>query len=78
MPRVVASFAAIYLVWGSTFFAIRVALEHLPPLLLCGIRLLAAAVILAALVWRTGAPWPRGIEWRNAALIGVLMPEART
>lgn len=72
--KVAIAFLCIYLVWGSTFYAIRVGLEHLPPLFLCGIRLLAAGVMLAVAAWRMRAPWPRGIEWRNAALVGLLLP----
>ncbi|MFI5372401.1 MAG: EamA family transporter [Candidatus Eisenbacteria bacterium] len=72
--RVGLAFFSIYVVWGSTFLVIRTALEHLPPLFLCGARLLVAGVVLAALAWRARAPWPRGIEWRNAALVGLLLP----
>ncbi len=68
------AFVCIYLVWGSTFYAIRVGLEHLPPLFLCAIRLLAAGAMLALAAWRLRAPWPRGIEWRDAALVGLLLP----
>ena len=68
------AFACIWLVWGSTFFAIRVAIDDIPPVLMCGFRLLSAG--LAMLLWArlTGVAWPRGIEWRNAALVGVLLP----
>ena len=68
------SFASIWLVWGSTFFAIRIAIGGIPPVLMCGLRLLSAG--LALLLWArlTGVAWPRGIEWRNAALVGVLLP----
>jgi drug/metabolite transporter (DMT)-like permease len=68
------AFASIWFVWGSTFFAIRVAIGGIPPVLMCGLRLLSAG--LALLLWArlTGVAWPRGIEWRNAALVGVLLP----
>lgn len=72
--RVTLAFFCIYMVWGSTFLVIRIALEHLPPLFLCGVRLLLAGVVLAALAWRARARWPRGVEWRNAALVGLLLP----
>lgn len=76
MLWIVLGFACLYLVWGSTFLAIRIALDTIPPLLLCGSRLFLAGVIL--LVWArlTGIPWPRGVEWRNAALVGLLLPAA--
>lgn len=72
----VLGFACLYFVWGGTFLAIRIALDTIPPLLLCGSRLLLAGVIL--LVWAklTGTPWPRGAEWRHAALVGLMLPAA--
>ncbi len=69
----VAAFAAVYVIWGSTYLAIRFALESLPPFVMAALRFLMAGG--AMLVWAkaTGAPWPRRIEWRSAALIGVGM-----
>lgn len=68
------AFASIWFVWGSTFLVIRFAIDGIPPILMCGIRLLAAG--LALLVWArvSGQPWPCGVEWRNAVLVGVLLP----
>lgn len=75
-PRAVLllAFASIWLVWGSTFLVIRWAIDGIPPILMCGLRLFAAGA--AILVWAraTGQPWPRGVEWRNAALVGLLLP----
>jgi len=48
LVKVLASFAAIYFVWGSTFLAIHVTLADLPPVFMCAVRLLAAGVILVA------------------------------
>jgi len=71
---------ACYLVWGSTYLAIRFALVSFPPFFQMGTRFLAAGVLLMAWVlWRrakggTGAPrLPTGREWRNALVIGTLM-----
>lgn len=72
--RVLVAFACIYFIWGSTFLAIRVAIADLPPLLMCGVRLLIAGLLLLALAWRKGGPWPRGVEWRNAILVGLMLP----
>lgn len=74
--RLLLAFACIYLLWGGTFLAIRIALETIPPLLLCGARLLIAGAMLLAWAKLTGTPWPRGAEWRNAALVGLLLPAA--
>ena len=68
------AFASIWLVWGSTFLAIRYAIVGIPPVLMCALRLLAAGAVLTVWARATGQPWPRGIEWRNAALVGLLLP----
>jgi drug/metabolite transporter (DMT)-like permease len=72
--RVALAFLCVYLVWGSTFLVIRVALRDLPPLFLCAVRLLIGGALLAAIAWRARRPWPRGAEWRNAAVVGLLLP----
>jgi drug/metabolite transporter (DMT)-like permease len=69
----VACLAIVYVVWGSTYLAIRVAIEGLPPLLLSAIRnLCAGPLVLAWLFWR-GAPWPTWRQWRNGMFIGFMM-----
>jgi drug/metabolite transporter (DMT)-like permease len=70
---VVAGFAAIYLIWGSTYLAIRYAVESIPPFLMAGSRhLVAGAALFAFARWR-GASAPSRIEWRDAAIAGILM-----
>lgn len=68
------AFLCIWFVWGSTFLTIRHVIHTIPPLLMCGIRLVSAGALLAAFAFATGALWPRGREWRNAALVGILLP----
>lgn len=70
---VVLSFAAIYLIWGSTYFAIRIGVETLPPFLLAGVRFCIAGFLLYAALRLTGTPRPEPVTWRSAALIGTLM-----
>jgi drug/metabolite transporter (DMT)-like permease len=72
--KVLAAFAAIYFIWGSTFLAVHVALVQLPPFFLCAVRLLAAGALLVGWARVRGDDWPRGEEWRNASLVGVLLP----
>lgn len=68
-----ASFAAIYLLWGSTFLAIRLGIESIPPLLLAGSRHLATGVILYPLMrWKTGVR-PSAANWRAALITGCLL-----
>ena len=77
---VVPALLACYVIWGSTYLAIRVALEGFPPFFQMGTRFLAAGALLMAWslrpgVWRAGkAPrLPTAREWRNALVIGALM-----
>ena len=72
--RVVLALALVYLIWGSTYLAIRFALEGgFPPFLLGGIRFtIAGTLMLAALRWR-GMPMPTRAQWGNAAVMGVLL-----
>jgi drug/metabolite transporter (DMT)-like permease len=70
---IAAAFAAVCLIWGSTFFAILVGLETIPPFLLAGVRFLTAGAILYAVLRFRGVPSPTFRQWKNAALIGVLL-----
>ena len=71
--ELVLAFAAVYVLWGSTYLAIRVGVETIPPFLLAGVRHLTAGLILLGwLRWR-GTPWPERRHWRAAAIIGGLM-----
>ena len=72
--RVALALAAVYVIWGSTYLAIRFALEGgFPPFLLGGVRfLLAGTLMFAFLRWR-GVPVPTRAQWRNAAVMGALM-----
>jgi drug/metabolite transporter (DMT)-like permease len=72
--RVLLALAAVYLIWGSTYLAIRFALEGgFPPFLLGGIRfVIAGSVMFAFLRWR-GMPVPTRAQWGNAAAMGVLL-----
>src|SRR6266571_4001313 len=74
-PRglVLAAFAAIYLIWGSTYLGIRFAVETIPPFLLGGARFLLAGGVLYAWLRLNGAPAPSGFHWRNAAIVGGLL-----
>lgn len=73
-PRwLIPALLACYLVWGSTYLAIRFALVSFPPYFQMGSRfVVAGALLMAWMRWR-GAAWPTLIEWRNAAVVGCLM-----
>jgi drug/metabolite transporter (DMT)-like permease len=69
---VIAAFAAVYLIWGSTYLAIRYAVQSIPPLLMAGARHFTAGLLLYAFA-RSRAAAPRWIEWRDAIIAGTLM-----
>lgn len=72
-PKVLACLAATWLVWGSTYLAIKYALISFPPFFQMGTRFLAAGVLLAAWMRWRGAAWPDARQWLNALIIGTLM-----
>jgi drug/metabolite transporter (DMT)-like permease len=67
------AFAAIYIVWGSTYLGIRVAVETMPPFLMGAARFLIAGVVLMLLVRGRGAPKPTARQWRDNAIIGTFL-----
>lgn len=70
---VILSFAAIYLIWGSTYLGIRIGIESFPPLLLAGVRhSLTGLILYPILRWKTGVR-PTLAHWRTAAVTGVLL-----
>jgi drug/metabolite transporter (DMT)-like permease len=70
---VVTAFATVYLVWGSTYLAIRYAVESIPPFMTAGARHLAAGLVLFTFTRLRGIAAPKWIEWRDAAIAGTLM-----
>jgi drug/metabolite transporter (DMT)-like permease len=64
-----SAFAILYLVWGSTFLGIRVAVETIPPLSMAALRFLVAGAILLMASSRA-RPRPTMLHWRNAAIVG--------
>ena len=71
--RIIAAFAAVYLIWGSTYLAIRFAIETIPPHLMAAARFLAAGAILYAWARLRGAPRPTFSNWRAATIVGGLL-----
>jgi len=73
-PRfvLIAAFAIVYVVWGSTYLAIGIAVQDLPPGLLAGVRFIMAGLVLGALALSRGQPLPRSAaDWRTAATLAV-------
>lgn len=70
--RIVIAFGALYLIWGSTYLAIRYSLETLPPLLLAAARHLSAGLLLYAFARAKGAQRPTLRQWPTAIVLGTL------
>lgn len=71
--RLVAAFAAVYLIWGSTYLAVHFALETLPPFLLMGVRFLVAGTILYLWGRLRAEQGPTAQQWLASAVASVLL-----
>jgi len=69
----ILAFAAVYIVWGSTYLAIKYAIQTIPPLLMSGIRYGSAGLILYTFARLTGKEKPTLIHWKNTSIIGALL-----
>jgi drug/metabolite transporter (DMT)-like permease len=69
----ILAFATIYVVWGSTYLGIKVAVETLPPFLMAGLRFAVAGTLLFGYLMLKGAKWPTLRQWRDQAIIGVFL-----
>ena len=70
---VIAAFGAVYVIWGSTYFGIRLAIDTIPPFLMAGGRFLTAGICLFGCMTLRGAPAPTLAHWRDATIIGALL-----
>jgi drug/metabolite transporter (DMT)-like permease len=68
--QIVAAFASIYVIWGSTYLAIRYAVETIPPFIMGGVRFLISGAMLYLWARSRGAPRPTRLHWRNAIIAG--------
>jgi len=66
----ILAFTAIYLIWGSTYLGIRIAIETMPPFLMAAARFLIAGTVLFVFLKLRGAAWPTAYQWRVNAIIG--------
>lgn len=64
---------SLYIVWGSTYLAIRFTVETIPPFLSAGMRFLVSGVIL--FIWRraAGDAMPTKRQWRSTAIVGIFL-----
>lgn len=71
--RIVLSLLALYLIWGSTYFAIRIAIQSIPPLLMAGTRFLLAGSLLYVVLRARGAANPTRLQWRGSLIVGLFL-----
>jgi drug/metabolite transporter (DMT)-like permease len=70
---VLSAFAAVYVIWGSTYLGIHIAVQSMPPLIMAGSRFFIAGVVLYAVMRLRGDARPTPIQWRDASIIGALL-----
>jgi drug/metabolite transporter (DMT)-like permease len=71
--RIIIAFAALYVVWGSTYLGIRFAIESIPPFLMAGARFLLAGMIMSAIAWSQGACKSTWANWRVSLVVGACL-----
>jgi drug/metabolite transporter (DMT)-like permease len=71
--KILLAFACIYILWGSTFFAIRIGVHQVPPLIFAATRFLSAGLVLYTWMIAHGEPSPTLRQWRAASLLGLLI-----
>lgn len=72
-PAVLTALIALYLIWGSTYLAMRLLVEGMPPLLSAGIRYSIAGTLFFVFLKLRGAAWPSQRQWRDTGMVGVLL-----
>ncbi len=72
-PRLVASLAAVYAIWSSTYLAMRIVVKELPPMLMASMRFTVAGVVMLAIARHRGVAWPTRREWLRALPLGFFL-----
>jgi drug/metabolite transporter (DMT)-like permease len=70
---IIIAFAALYVIWGSTYLGIRFAIETIPPFLMAGARFLLAGLIMFAIAWSQGAHKASWANWRVSFVVGACL-----
>src|SRR6202047_1703291 len=69
-PLVIAAFLIVYVIWGSTYLGIRLAIESIPPLFMAGTRYLVAGGAMFLFAFFRGAKLPSRAQWCAALVVG--------
>ena len=70
---IIAAFAALYLIWGSTYLGILFAIQSIPPFLMAGARFSLAGLLMYTAARLQGAPKPEPVTWRSASIVGACL-----
>ncbi|MFN0245845.1 MAG: drug/metabolite exporter YedA [Kofleriaceae bacterium] len=71
--KLIASLAAVYLIWSSTYLAMKIAMVDLPPLLMASMRFASAGLVLLMVARHRGVAWPTRRDWLSVAPVGTLL-----
>jgi drug/metabolite transporter (DMT)-like permease len=71
--KIIAAFAALYLIWGSTYLGILFAIQSIPPFLMAGARFLFAGLIMFAIARTQGPLRSTSAEWRTSLIVGACL-----
>ena len=71
--KIILAFTSVYIIWGSTYLAIRFAIETIPTFLMVGVRFLIAGFIVYAFLRFRGRAKPSMSEWRTESIVGLLL-----
>jgi drug/metabolite transporter (DMT)-like permease len=72
-PLVITAFAALYLIWGSTYLGIRFSIETIPPFIMAGTRFVLAGISMYAIAWSQGIRKSTWANWRTSLIIGACL-----
>jgi drug/metabolite transporter (DMT)-like permease len=72
-PRLIASLAAVYVIWSSTYLAMQIAVTELPPMLQSSLRFAVAGLVLVAIAKSRRVAWPTAKTWLRVLPVGVLL-----
>ena len=71
--KLISAFASVYIVWGSTYLAIRIAIETIPPLLMAGFRFIIAGSIMYLWGRMRTKERPTRVHWKSTAIVGLML-----
>lgn len=70
---IILALLSVYLIWGSTYLAIRVAVAEYPPFMTAALRFVFAGGLLMTALRCKGMAWPTPLQWRNCFIVGLLL-----